>query len=135
MVATTDAKIKITLFNRVNSQVQIIFFNTVTTVSCAFSRVINKSLHAMLVKICTSSGDSLVRNCYDGVIARKMLLTQFNFQCSNIHCLVPIVIQKELLNDNGYNFFHMEEFNSTLLQHVHFCVRHHFVRFLGINYL
>jgi len=36
-----------------------LFFNIVTTISYLFSPAMNKSLHAMLVKICTSRGDPL----------------------------------------------------------------------------
>ena len=37
-----------------------LFFNTATTTSSAFSPVMNKSLHAILIKICTSWGDTLL---------------------------------------------------------------------------
>ena len=36
-----------------------LFFNPVTTISYAFSAAMNKSLHAILIKICTSWGDPL----------------------------------------------------------------------------
>ena len=39
----------------------------------------NKSLHASLVKICTSGGGPLFHSSYDGVVARKMLPTQSVF--------------------------------------------------------
>ena len=39
----------------------------------------NKSLHAALIKICTSGGGPLFHNSYDGVVARKMLPTQSIF--------------------------------------------------------
>jgi len=39
----------------------------------------NKSLHAVLVKICTSGGGPLFHSSYDGVVARKMLPTQSIF--------------------------------------------------------
>jgi len=45
------------------------YFSTVTTISSAFSPTMNKSLHAALVKICTTGGDQLFQSCYDGVIA------------------------------------------------------------------
>ena len=41
---------------------KIHFFNIVTTISFAFSPVINNSLHATLTKICTSGGDTLLHN-------------------------------------------------------------------------
>ena len=55
METTTDTKSTITLFDRTNSQLQNTVFqfsNTVTTISYAFSSVMNKSLYATLVKIC-----------------------------------------------------------------------------------
>jgi len=39
------------------SACKMLFFNTVTTISCAFSPAMNKSLHAVLVEVCTSWGD------------------------------------------------------------------------------
>ena len=44
----------------------------------AFSAVMNKSLHATLVHICTSGGD-LFHSCCEGIIARRMFPTQFIF--------------------------------------------------------
>ena len=48
--------------------------------------------------------------------------------CAHIHCLVSINIQKASINANGCSFFLMEEFSFTVLLHMHFYVRHHFVR-------
>ena len=39
----------------------------------------DKSLHAALVKICTSGGGPLFHSSYDGIVARKMLPTQSIF--------------------------------------------------------
>ena len=39
----------------------------------------NKSLHAALVKICTSGGGALLHSSYDDVVARNMLPMQFIF--------------------------------------------------------
>jgi len=39
----------------------------------------NKSLHAVLIKICTSRGGPLFHSSYDGIVARKMLPTQSIF--------------------------------------------------------
>jgi len=58
---------------------ETLFFNIVTTISYAFLPAMNKSLHAMLVKICTSRGDSLFHSCYDSIIARKVLPIQSIF--------------------------------------------------------
>jgi len=56
-----------------------LFFDVVTTIGYALSPAMNKSLHAVLVKICTSGDGPLFHGSYDGVIARKMLLTQSLF--------------------------------------------------------
>jgi hypothetical protein len=56
-----------------------VFFDIVTTIGYALSPALNKSLHAALVKICTSGGDPLFHSSYDGVVARKMLSTQSIF--------------------------------------------------------
>jgi len=56
-----DTKRTIRLFNRTNSQSQnILFFNIVTTISYAFLPAVNKSLHAVLITICTSGGEPLL---------------------------------------------------------------------------
>ena len=39
----------------------------------------NKSLCALLIKICTSRDDPLFHSCYDGIVARKMLPMQSVF--------------------------------------------------------
>ena len=57
----------------------MLFFDIGTTIGYALSPVMNKSLHAALVKICTSGGGPLFHSSYDGVIARKMLSTQSIF--------------------------------------------------------
>jgi len=59
METTTDTKNTTTLFDRANPQLQNMFFDMVTTISCAFLPVMNKSLHAALVKICNRGGDPL----------------------------------------------------------------------------
>jgi hypothetical protein len=56
-----------------------LFFDLVTTIGYALSPAMNKSLHAALVKICTSGGGVLFHSSYDGVVARKMLSTQSIF--------------------------------------------------------
>jgi len=87
----------------------MLFFNTVTTVSCAFLPVMNRSLHAMLIKICTSKGDplSLLLKC-----------TTHPSLCY-IHCLVSTNVQQALMNINGHHFFFLEEFNDTLVPSIH----------------
>ena len=88
----------------------------------------NETLHASLLNICTSKGDPLFHICYSGIVARKMLLVQSNFHCTNIHCLISIDVQQVSVNVNGCNFFHMEKFNCTSLLHPHSHVRCHSVR-------
>jgi len=51
----------------------------------------NKSLHAMLVKIHTSRDNQLFHSCYEGVIAEKHHPQP---HCAHIHFLVSINIQK-----------------------------------------
>ena len=49
--------------------------------------------------------------------------------CAHTHCLVSISVQQASVNINRCNFFFcMEEFNDITLLHLHFHVRHHFVR-------
>ena len=57
----------------------MLFFNIVTAIGYALSPAMNKSLHAALIKICTSGGGPLFHSSYDGVVARKMLSTQSIF--------------------------------------------------------
>ena len=70
----------------------------------------NKSLHAMLAKICTSRGDPL---------SQSPLLKR------NTHRLTVLTATVwSPVNVNGCHFFHMEEFSDTPLLHTHFHVRH-----------
>jgi hypothetical protein len=45
----------------------------ITTTGYAFSPVMKKSLHATLVKFCTSVGDQLSHSYDGGVVVRKIL--------------------------------------------------------------
>jgi len=56
-----------------------LFFDVVTTIGYALPPVMNKSLHAALVKICTSGGGLLFHSSYDSFVARKMVSTQSIF--------------------------------------------------------
>ena len=115
METTTGTKYTITLFDRANSRLQIYiyiyFFNTVI-VRHAFSPALNMSLRAALMHICTTRGDPL-----------SPLLKQ----CSH-PLFVSINVQQVSVNFCGCHFFYMEEFNDTPLFHMHFHVRHHFLR-------
>jgi len=53
-----------------------LFFDIVTTNGYALVPAMNKSLHAVLIKICISGGGPLFHSSYDSVVARKMLPTQ-----------------------------------------------------------
>jgi len=55
-----DTKITITLFDRANSQLQNIVFQRSTTITYAFSPVMNNSLHALLIEIFHRGGDTLL---------------------------------------------------------------------------
>jgi len=56
-----------------------LFFDFVITIGYALSPAMNKSQHAVLVKICTSGGGPQFHSSYDGVVARKMMPTQSIF--------------------------------------------------------
>lgn len=53
-----------------------LFFSLVTTISHAFLLVMNKSLHAMLVKISTNRGDPLFHDCNDGMRSECVIFSQ-----------------------------------------------------------
>ena len=79
---TTDAKSTITLFDRANSQLQKIYiFNIIIIAMYAF--------FAALLQICTSGDDPLFHNCFDGIVAGKMLPMQSIF-----HWLKQIEVRK-----------------------------------------
>lgn len=80
------------------------FSDVVITISRAFSTAMNSSLHAALIKVCTSGGDPLLHSCYEGVAAGKMLPMWLNFHCAGIRCLVSISIQQASMNGNGSIF-------------------------------
>ena len=59
METTTDMKKPITLFDRAKSPLQNTIFQHGHTISYVFLPAMNKSLHAVLVTVCTSRGDPL----------------------------------------------------------------------------
>ena len=92
----------------------------VAIINYTFLPVMNKSLLAVLVNICSSRGDPLFHSCYDAVVARKMLPTQCIFHCAHSHCVVSI--QQALMNVNGcIFFFYAEELTHTLPCQTTFC--------------
>ena len=92
METTTDTKRAIILFDRANSQLQNIFFSTVTTISYVFSPTISKSLHATLVKVCTNRGDPVFHRCCEGTVARKTSIFHWLEQTeSNLDYMLDVV--------------------------------------------
>ena len=99
-----------------------LFFNIVTTISYAFLLTMSKSLHAMLMKICTSRGDPPFHSCYDSDVAEMHHPPHY---CAHIHWLVSTNIQQMLTNTSGWNY---DEFSDIPLLNTHYHVRHHSVR-------
>jgi len=83
----TTTKHTVTLPARANSQLQTPFFSIVTTISYAFSPVMNKDLHAMLIKICTTGGDPLSLSSL-----MKQIMHYPSPHCSHIHSWVSIKV-------------------------------------------
>jgi len=80
-------------------------------ITSEFSLVVNKGLHAMLIKICTSRADLPV------TIAE---MHHPPLYCANVYCLVFRNILKESMEMNSCNFFPhriLEKFNKTSLLH------------------
>ena len=92
-----------------------VLFNIFTTISYMLLQTMIKSLHAALIKICTSIGDPL---------PLSPLL-----KCTTC-CLT--VLASTLTNISGCHFFCMEEFSGTHLLHTHFHIKHHLVRLLTL---
>jgi len=78
-----------------------LFFNTVTAISSAFLPAMNKTLHAVLLKTCTSRGAPLFHSCYGGVAADMHHPSPH----SDIHCLVSINAQHASMDVSGCHFF------------------------------
>ena len=89
-----------------------LFFNIVTTLTNAFLTMMNKSLHAMLLKICTSGGDPL------SPLLKHTTTTSHPLTGLHKHSVSADEHQWVL-------FFHMKEFNDTPVLLTHFHVRHH----------
>ena len=116
---TAATKNTITLFDRANSQLQksLSQHTILSTISCVSSPAMNKSLYPALMKTCTSKGNPL------------SLLPPLEHTTRSSLCSHPLSgLQKHSASINGCCFFHMEEFGSTPLLHMHFHVRSHSVR-------
>ena len=120
METTIDTKCTIAQFDRQILSYKTLFFNTVITISCAFSPAMNKSLHVMLIKI-----------------PNMACLSHCCYHCWNTpllpHCSHPLFsVYKRSASVSGHQwvqfFFCTEGFNNTPSLHLHFCVRRHFVR-------
>jgi len=94
-----------------------LFFNTVTTINGAFLPVMNKSLHFMLMKTCTSKG------------APPSLSPLLKCRTHHLTFLTSTInIQQESISVSGCSFICTEEFNDASLLHTHRHARCHFVR-------
>ena len=117
METTSDTKSTMTPFNRTGSQLQNSIFSTVTTISYPFLPVMNDSLHATLISICTNAGNPL-----------SPLLKHYPVpHCANIHCLISKYIQKALISVSSCHFLCVKEFSDTSLFYRCIYVRCHFV--------
>ena len=100
MGTTTDTKSTITLFDRANSQLKkIIIIIIIFTQSppSAFSPLTNKSLHYVLIKICTSSGDGnsrspLLVQVFATVVYRLLFIAGKNAQLMVVSVLKNSVL-------------------------------------------
>ena len=95
------------------------FVITVTTVSYALLPTMNKSLHAMLVKIYASRADLLSSLLKSATHCFTVLISTVR---------PPEACSKLQWMPAGAIFFHMEEFSDTLSLHTCFHVRCHSVR-------
>ena len=101
-------------------------FNIVTTINYAFSPVMNKTLHTMLVKICMAVQNAACfshpcHHCWNTPPTASLC----SYPQFDLH-----IIQQMWMNVNGCHLFHVEEFIDTSLFHLHFLIRHQIVRFL-----
>jgi len=124
METTVGTKSTIAPFDRANSQLQnTIFFNIVSTISYVLSRAVSKSLRAMLVTTCSSRGDPLsplplLKRTITATLWLHPLFGHYRCSASIREC------------QWACNVFHMEEFSSFPLIHLHFHVRHDFAPLL-----
>ena len=94
METTTDTKTTITLLD---ISYKTLFFHIITTISYTFSPVMNKNLHAVLVKICTSRGDPLS-------LSALLKCTTLCLHCAHIHCLSLHTFSKRQWMSRGASF-------------------------------
>lgn len=121
--SVTDTKSTVTLFDRANSELQNTILLTVTSISFTFLPHMNKSLYAMLIKICMAVQTLSVFH----VTVATVEMHHSPPHCAHTHCLVSINVHQASKNVNECSFFCMEKFNSAHLFHTHFHVRCHLV--------
>ena len=100
---------------------KILFFSILTNISYAFLPVMNKSLHVVLIKICTSK-------CAPLSLLSLLKCTTYCLTVLTFTVWSPEMFSKHQWMSVGSIFFWIEEFTETPLLHMHFYVRHHFVR-------
>lgn len=93
-----------------------------TTISCAFSPMINQSLLAVLIKICKFANDKqeifiLWFDCCAGLSGHiDHYCPSWNALptiCAYIHFLFSVNIRQALMNVSGCNLFCLEDFTDT----------------------
>jgi hypothetical protein len=90
-----------------------LFFDTVTTIGYALLPAMNKSLHAALVKICTSGDGVQGCNCYGlGVIP----FTTFGSASGLRHSRIQSTVTK-----SGHTADNVAPISSTFLSHAFSC--------------
>jgi len=117
----TTYEVYMTTCEEVNDTIRQTRFSVfIKCISYAFLPAMNKSLHAMLVKICTSGGELLL----------SPLLLKCTTQPSVWSYPLFDLHQSSASVDECQNviFFCVEEFSDTLLLHMHFHVRSHSLR-------
>ena len=100
----------ITLFDRANSQPSTLFFNTVATISNAFSPTVNKSPHAMPVKFAWFSGIWLAFHVMFTTAETHHPPTH----CAHIHYLISINVHKHWWMSMGVILKDMEEGRNSI---------------------
>jgi len=82
-----------------------LFLNVGNTISYGFSPEMNKSLHAALVKICTSRGDLLLP------------LLKGTTHCLGVLAFTVCNIQRALMSVNECHLFHVKDFSDTFVSY------------------
>ena len=112
METTTDAKSTITLFDIANSQLQTLFFNTVTIISYAFSPAKNKQPTCCAHK-------NLHQQRWPTVTVITAEMHHPPPHCTHTHCLISINVQQAGMSMGAifFNFIYFAWRNSI----IHLC--------------